>query len=484
MSQDSHIRRTRLRQLDEEIPSLRLHLEQLERERALVFESLKFPVLTLPAEITSEIFFNCLPQAPCDPSLSDAPLLLTRVCRHWRNIALSNQQLWSTLSFPADVDAMNCLDRDNLMSLWLSRSGQHPLSIRLHYRSYDVPSYTEDCAELDVESTKACLRVICQHSSRWRDLDLNLSLSSLDALSNFELTGGLPVLRHLSIGVGDYEGVYSKTIDIFAKAPRLRSVELRLDPDGSVALSAVSFPWTQLTSFIGHNFSIEEALEVLCRASSLVHCALSLFGSGPDEIELFPPQPSLKSFTVTAASPYSTPSENVFNVLTLPGLQALTIEAKSAILDFHPLTSMLTRSSCALRFFSCSTVDANALPQFLRSLRCMSSLSILELGAQSPRIGVGIIEALTDDSVLIPQLESIAISCRRGGPESDFPFSALLRMLQSRRSSDRPTILQVADMTWGRVKVQSRDAETIGPFKELVRQGMVIRLKSTDYFWM
>ncbi|KAJ7210922.1 hypothetical protein GGX14DRAFT_312071, partial [Mycena pura] len=52
-----------------------------------------YPVLTLPTEITAEIFKWCI---DTDERLlpSVAPLLLTRICRDWRDLAFSIPALW------------------------------------------------------------------------------------------------------------------------------------------------------------------------------------------------------------------------------------------------------------------------------------------------------------------------------------------------------------------------------------------------------
>ncbi|KII85672.1 hypothetical protein PLICRDRAFT_116328, partial [Plicaturopsis crispa FD-325 SS-3] len=57
-------------------------------------ESIVSPCRRLPAELLSEIFSFCLPAAKVVPQPDKAPLLLTRVCRKWRAIALSTPALW------------------------------------------------------------------------------------------------------------------------------------------------------------------------------------------------------------------------------------------------------------------------------------------------------------------------------------------------------------------------------------------------------
>ncbi|KAJ7751648.1 hypothetical protein B0H16DRAFT_1227134, partial [Mycena metata] len=61
-------------------------------------DSIVYPILTLPAEITTEIFLHCLPDKPVEPNGSVAPMLLGRICRQWRNIACGAPRLWATLT--------------------------------------------------------------------------------------------------------------------------------------------------------------------------------------------------------------------------------------------------------------------------------------------------------------------------------------------------------------------------------------------------
>ncbi|KAJ7719145.1 hypothetical protein B0H16DRAFT_1255598, partial [Mycena metata] len=52
-------------------------------------------VSTIPVEIISQIFLECLPaDGRVRPSPHRAPLLLAQICRRWREIALGTGQLW------------------------------------------------------------------------------------------------------------------------------------------------------------------------------------------------------------------------------------------------------------------------------------------------------------------------------------------------------------------------------------------------------
>ncbi|KAJ7181018.1 hypothetical protein C8R46DRAFT_940992, partial [Mycena filopes] len=70
----------------------RLTEEKIAIQKSL--DSTEYPILTIPFEITAEIFTHCLPNFPAHPSGTVAPMLLTRICRQWRNIACSTSRLW------------------------------------------------------------------------------------------------------------------------------------------------------------------------------------------------------------------------------------------------------------------------------------------------------------------------------------------------------------------------------------------------------
>ncbi|KAJ7701620.1 hypothetical protein B0H14DRAFT_2170412, partial [Mycena olivaceomarginata] len=56
-----------------------------------------YPILSIPAEIMSLVFVECLDPPSTDdpcPTGRAVPLLLMQVCRRWRDIALSTRKLW------------------------------------------------------------------------------------------------------------------------------------------------------------------------------------------------------------------------------------------------------------------------------------------------------------------------------------------------------------------------------------------------------
>ncbi len=97
--------------------------------------ALMSPVRRIPPETLTEIFIRCLPSdRPPVRSSEEAPLLLTTICRSWREIALSAPALWSSIhvSFPL-VDRFEVLSRRMGGTVtWLEQSGSLAISLSVH----------------------------------------------------------------------------------------------------------------------------------------------------------------------------------------------------------------------------------------------------------------------------------------------------------------------------------------------------------------
>ncbi|KAJ6480956.1 hypothetical protein C8R45DRAFT_1215855 [Mycena sanguinolenta] len=98
---------------------------ELMMEKTVIEDSLRliiYPILTIPIEITSEIFLHCLPAI--EAARPSAPLLLGRICRMWRDIAYSSPRLWAVLH-------VSSWWRTDWVKDWLRRAASAPLSLRL-----------------------------------------------------------------------------------------------------------------------------------------------------------------------------------------------------------------------------------------------------------------------------------------------------------------------------------------------------------------
>ena len=167
-----HQDREELEIVTEQIAALKIRAEFLE-DRVYAYTSLLSPMRVLPEDVLGEIFLRILPD-PSEhyPILSsdEAPLVLCRVCKWWREVACRTPSLWSSIHFvsPRVPPKRYGYDRrKRVLEEWLERSGDLPLSI----------SVTEIGATMFVqqpedEASKLLISVLQPHAARWRDLTL------------------------------------------------------------------------------------------------------------------------------------------------------------------------------------------------------------------------------------------------------------------------------------------------------------------------
>jgi hypothetical protein len=210
--------RTRLQHIDAEICQLENSLQSLREARTGVLNELRsliYPVLSLPFEITSQIFLHCLPKRLEDsirpyPSLNEAPLVFTRVCRDWRTVAISTSTLWNHVRIELDSDdGLGHIDSKwvALLDLWLQRSQPQPLSLTLSNWSYTEPG-------------EALLGVLDRQSRRWRNITFKLPFNYF---SRFEEHASLPLLERLTLSAHGSPDIINP-ISAFRHAPILRHV--------------------------------------------------------------------------------------------------------------------------------------------------------------------------------------------------------------------------------------------------------------------
>ncbi|KAG2345975.1 hypothetical protein BDR05DRAFT_98637, partial [Suillus weaverae] len=88
----NHLHRQLTKQKGKIISSITLH------------KRLVSPLWRLPFEVLSHIFVHCLPEDKyLSPASKLAPVLLTRICRQWREVAVGTPSLWCSLSVPFDL---------------------------------------------------------------------------------------------------------------------------------------------------------------------------------------------------------------------------------------------------------------------------------------------------------------------------------------------------------------------------------------------
>ncbi|KAJ6622698.1 hypothetical protein B0H10DRAFT_2012412 [Mycena sp. CBHHK59/15] len=129
------LRMSQEQRIDDEIPLDNLDhlLEDLVTDTARLSPT-PCEISKIPPEIISEIFLHCLLNSrprpgELAPRPSDAPMLLGRICRQWREIALWTPELWKEIELTDHNSQGICF----LLDVWLTRAGRadgvHPVSV-------------------------------------------------------------------------------------------------------------------------------------------------------------------------------------------------------------------------------------------------------------------------------------------------------------------------------------------------------------------
>ncbi|KAJ7184020.1 hypothetical protein B0H12DRAFT_1332425 [Mycena haematopus] len=195
--------RVYLLDLQAQIMDLERSLSALRTEHVLVqgrLNAYKYPLLTLPDELTSEIFIHFLPIYPDPPPFTGmaSPTSLTHICRHWREVALAT---WRAIEVVNAFDGIiRCEQRRRIRDVWIRRSGTCPLSIGFAIQTENHAISTEPFATT---------------IPRWDHLKFYGPASFLTKL------GQMPMLRSLILVV------FACDIFAFYEAPQLRTVVLQ-----------------------------------------------------------------------------------------------------------------------------------------------------------------------------------------------------------------------------------------------------------------
>ncbi|KAJ7202424.1 hypothetical protein GGX14DRAFT_654500 [Mycena pura] len=318
----------------------------------------KCPILTLPNEITSEIFLNFIPAYPSCPQLvgidSESPGQLLRVCRQWRDVALSAAQLWRAIKICPKVNMKKQL---GLMKTWLERSGSCPLAFDIHCGS----AYDRHIFEI--------IETIFRHRSRWEYIKLHI-------LSAFLLpnVGSLPLVRQVELGFSyDVKPYFTWNLN---DAPQLLTATL-----WNFAYPSGFLPWHQLTSLTMVCKTPAECTPILKETPSLVHCRLILMltknehnSDEPDTV-----LPRLESLTLESFMKEQMPATRYLGSFVVPSLRRLQVPDIFIQPDpVNKLSSFIALSGCQLHEL-CITGHLSGTEDAYR--QGLSAIPILSFGA-------------------------------------------------------------------------------------------------------
>ncbi|KAF5366161.1 hypothetical protein D9758_005774 [Tetrapyrgos nigripes] len=433
-------------------------------------------VITLPVEITREIFSYC-----CTPGLSvegrniSAPtLILSQTCMTWKAVALGVPELWSEFSLSIDRDHPRTTE--DLVDTYLSRSASSPLTLSVSA----VPGDEDDEGEYYFKCLWTILESMFGNSHRWKSASFNFGEALLYKFDLFlhpepESTSSerlYPRLKALTIittfgSVGDSEVLSG----IWKHAPVLQSLCIEgYDEDSPLLFSSELL---QSLRFCNSCPSLANAFQLLTNCPNLQEFYFTIEHLEEDDDVLSP------SFTHSQLRSLSceVPSHDLCNLLssfTFPSLTSLNlglsiIVGSETFSVFSPMKDMFQRSGCSLRVLKLATGGLFASTEELIEILSLTPTVtdfVLNVSEQLNLLSIEFFQSLSfrDDNgdkpavhdIILPQLESFRVAGFEDLSLESFDYphpEAMLTMINSRRQlptnfSNSTQLRQLARFEW------------------------------------
>ncbi|KAF7332627.1 F-box domain-containing protein [Mycena kentingensis (nom. inval.)] len=382
--------RTQLAELERAISLQQQHLAELEASRDAVDAELKrvaaYDILSLPNEITAQIFVHCLP-LPWQPASQQlAPLLLYRVCQKWADIASTTPDLWRSLTL--DVSLWNQQDAASLFKTWFVGAGNG--SRRL--------SLTEGIAAHD--GAEVFMSIFRSWSPRVTHLTLG---PGFDRETCALFTGlDMPELEELRIRPCEW----LEARGMISNAPKLRKVVVE-----SFDLAVLTIPWSQITEFHCDEVFMSHVLAVLQLLPNVEHFEARVVDeeevTRPDDDEPIVFHPKIKWLRVQDEQRKAL-QVHLLQFLTLPALERLDTDA---LLERN-FDDFLGRSKSDARLTSLCFSSKQHPTLYIDVLGYLTHLVDLTLRFPSWAIWSELLPPLSIDETFLPCLEKLAIECQ------------------------------------------------------------------------
>ncbi|KAG2031271.1 hypothetical protein BDR03DRAFT_973045, partial [Suillus americanus] len=285
---------------------------QLVKEKAGIIQSntsrrrFSSPIWRLPTEILSEIFLYCLPE---DEHLvytsRQAPMLLTKICRQWREVAVGLPMLWSRLQLEVKHDDWQ--QRAFCYDSWLKRSGGCLLSLRLKSRT-------------DWRELQGLLQPYVQQIS-----SLTLDFLSCDAPFMMEDFHALKEVTVFQCGLYDPARVTSRSLSTLpVNLRRINMLDLCFNREQLDLFTDSA--WARLTHIEISVDGLDAFTHILRLCPNL--CSLSMIGAFyPIQTPAPVTHTNLQSLHMYWSVLWNTDEGDLglFNVITLPNLRILDV---------------------------------------------------------------------------------------------------------------------------------------------------------------
>ena len=441
------------------------------RNYVVSHRALLSPVRRLPPEVVAEIFVHCLPtNHNALMSIGEAPLLLGRICRTWRDISISMPQLWCSLHVVIPL----CVIRDPLiedpsiedtscqsMKNWFARSGNLPLSISVMDCSWPRSSNNFDPPK---PKKHPLIETLVQLSHRWKSLGLNVSSLSLKPM--LALTADdVPLLESIKTEERRAKESLWSQCTFLRTARRLNNVSIR--NVRRVSSLPFALPWAQLTRLSLKNWSsnsescsVSELLDILRQCSKLESCTSNICADPSNPPNLSPVVlPVLQHLRIFAfESDDNRMLARFFDLLIMPELCELQVSVKPTTPSSREephlhFLSVLTRRSYPLEKLSLGLL-AISEDELIEFLQVLPSLRVLVIGPPGEDLSADnhsettlhdrILRLLSPTKVspdsLCPSLTTVKFTF---GKHHNFSEDALLDFINSRWQPVHPGIARL-----------------------------------------
>ncbi|KAG6834980.1 hypothetical protein H0H93_005946 [Arthromyces matolae] len=359
-------------------------------------------ITQLPAEILSlifstepddqpvcrieEPFIRRLPRRSLAVRKRLDPVLLSHVCKQWRDITTSNPLLWSSFFVLCNLKTQTL----ELIKLWLERSADMPLDITFKECLVDLKADEEWSKPPQNPMTPQVMELLTAQAHRWKTIDFEFSLQISSVLQEMPVDS-FKILESANFrsrratnvrfdGVGPLEKVWPA----FHSSPMFHSAHYEME---YVRANLLEIPWSRLTS-VDVVVPILDLFTVLSECQNLVKLVYT------DPLARYPshvlqdrdqPRPDMKPVVLPSLRHLSmtvcSPPDEIFQNFTLPNLTSVHIRQNNIWLkrpDPYAFTNLLTRSECNLRSFSYNSLGSPVAEELLTEILASPSLSFVE----------------------------------------------------------------------------------------------------------
>ncbi|KIK34812.1 hypothetical protein CY34DRAFT_812654 [Suillus luteus UH-Slu-Lm8-n1] len=283
----------------------------------------------LSTEVLSQIFNHCLPETKMllFPSALKAPMLLTGICRRWREVAVGMPNLWCR--FYVEFNTKDWERAALCYELWLKRSRGCPLSLALgHYHSTKL---------------RSLLQPYMTHIT-----SLRLSVRPFQGECPQLILTDLPALRELAMlgmTIPDIPAIGQSISRLPSTMRSLKFIDMRPFFDIE-RLSFFSPVWAHLTDIqiaVCHPNAVLHLLQLCPNLSSL---SLRLAFDQVEPLKAFT-HTELQYLHILYDALLMRPLSGLLNALLFPNLRALEARC-NASLPHEDVKALLVRSKCPL----------------------------------------------------------------------------------------------------------------------------------------